>query len=132
MLTRDIHTRSISRANERSICQASSRKRRTPLRGPAQDSRSSSRVLAVIPALVALSRRGRQPEEHELRDASAALQTVAAGVLHREKTFATTGIAGVPDRAVDRYAGPKQVRARPQQGHEVVRQVHLLAVRDHV
>src|SRR5438445_567263 len=60
-------------------------------------------ILAVIPAPIALGRRG-QPEEHELRDARAALQAVTACVQHGEEALAASLVAA---------RGPGPIRPPP-------------------
>src|SRR6266511_4010926 len=53
-------------------------------------------VLALVLPGVSLERRGREPKEHQLRDARAALEPVAALVQHRQEPFAAPRIARVP------------------------------------
>src|SRR6266702_4330053 len=89
-------------------------------------------VLALIATLVSLRGRGRQAEEDQLQDPRAALQAIPARVEHREKPLAAARVPRVPDRGVDRDARAEERRARTGQGHEVMREVDLLAIPDHV
>src|SRR5581483_7880039 len=79
----------------------------------------ASRILPVVAAAIPLDRRGREPEEHDLQHACAALQPEATRIHDREHRLATAGVPGVPHRAVDRHAGSGKARSRPRKADEI-------------
>ncbi len=67
-----------------------------------------------------------------MEDRGPALESIATWIQHRQQPFATTGVAGIPDRALKGHPRPKERRPRSRECHEIRRQVHLLHIADHV